>query len=292
MDVVRIVKRITGERKVGHAGTLDPIATGVLPICFGQATRVMDFVIEGTKGYRAEVVLGVATDTFDATGKPLSTQDPSFVSEAQVQETLKSFRGEIEQVPPMYSALKKGGERLYDLARAGMTTPLAPRKVRVMRLELLEWDPPSLILEIECGRGVYIRSLANDFGQILGCGAHLKGLVRFRAGPFDMEGAIGLPQVEQAVDEGWWQELLYPPDYVLGHLNAAVVLDPMEKALAQGQQVPLATALRGTLSHGELCRVFSHDGRFLALVRYDKSRGVWQPFKVFAGLHSLGGAVA
>ncbi|MFN3975258.1 MAG: tRNA pseudouridine(55) synthase TruB [Dehalococcoidia bacterium] len=281
MDAVRRVKRLTRERSVGHGGTLDPLATGVLPVLFGQATRVMDILIEGRKVYRGVVRLGITTDTYDVTGRVLATADPSGVSQEQVGAVLQRFLGTITQVPPAYSALKQEGEPLYRRARRGEEVQPKPRRVRVFRLDILAWTPPTFVLEIECGRGVYIRSLAHDIGQALGCGAALEALERLQAGPFRIEDGIALDAFAQAVAEGTWKSLLYPPDYVVRHLKAAILGPGAARLASQGQDIPLGR--RGLLlaQHGELCRLYTQDGRFLALARYDSSKGRWHPEKVF-----------
>lgn len=282
MDVVRQVKRLTRDPKVGHGGTLDPIAAGVLPILFGNASRTMEYLIDSVKVYHAEVVLGVTTDTLDASGTIVATRDCSLVTREAAEKALAAFRGSITQLPPAYSAVKHEGQRFYEMARAGQEPPRKPRRVDVMRLEVTEWAPPSLSLEVECGRGVYIRSLAHDLGEALGCGAHLQALIRLQTGPFRAENAVTLETLERAVADKEWEPLLDPMDFVLSHLPAAVVLKPMVLAICRGQQVPLAAHKRNALKHGELCRVYSPDGQFVALVRYDRSVGLWQPVKVFA----------
>jgi tRNA pseudouridine55 synthase len=282
MEVVRRVKRLTRERTVGHAGTLDPLATGVLPILFGQAARVMDIIIEGRKVYRAVVRLGVATDTYDVAGRVVATADPSGVTREQVERALQGHTGALLQTPPAYSALKQGGEPLYRRARRGEEVRPKARRVQVFRLALLDWKPPDIALEIECGRGVYIRSLAHDIGQALGCGAALVALERRQAGPFSIEGAVSLEAFSQAVAEGGWRDLLYPPDYVVRHLKAALLGPALARMVSHGQDVPLGR--RGLLlaHHGEVCRLYTEDGRFLALARYDSSKGRWHPEKVFS----------
>jgi tRNA pseudouridine55 synthase len=277
MDVSRLVKRLTGERKVGHGGTLDPMASGVLPILLGQATHMMDYLIEGTKGYEAQVLLGVETDTLDATGKVTRQADASGITRAKVEAALQGFRGAIRQVPPMYSALKRGGERLYEMARAGVEVPREPREVEVFHLQLLAWEPPTFTLMVECGRGVYIRSLARDLGEALGCGAHLTALVRHRTGPFTLEDAVA----PEELTGGSWQGLVYSPDFVVSQLRAAVVGRPAEGFLRHGRQVALGRRGELLALHGEMCRVYSLDGRFLALVRFDRPTGLWQPIRVF-----------
>jgi tRNA pseudouridine55 synthase len=189
-SVVAAVKRLAGERRVGHAGTLDPDATGVLPVCLGQATRIIEFFTDTTKTYRAVIELGIATDTYDASGKITQRSDPSKIDRAMFESALVSFRGAIRQTPPMYSAVKQRGQPLYKLARAGVTVERKPRPVTVHRLELIAWQPPSATLEIECSKGTYIRSLAHELGQTLGCGAHLKNLMRTRSGIFDVKNSV------------------------------------------------------------------------------------------------------
>lgn len=281
MDAVRRVKRLTRERSVGHGGTLDPLATGVLPILFGQATRVMDILIEGHKVYRGVVRLGITTDTYDITGRVLTAVDPSGIGREQVEAVLQRFVGTITQVPPAYSAIKQEGEPLYQRARRGQEVQPKPRRVRIFRLEILAWAPPTFTVEIECGRGVYIRSLAHDLGQALGCGAALEALERRQAGPFRWEDAVILDAFAQAVAEGTWKTLLYPPDYVVRHLKAAIVGPAGARLVSQGQDISLGR--RGLLlaQHGEMCRIYTQDGRFLALARYDSSKGRWHPEKVF-----------
>ena len=195
-SVVACVKRICGERHAGHAGTLDPLATGVLPICLGQATRVIEFLFDETKTYRAQVELGITTDTYDSTGKVLRTADPSGVSREMIEKALVKFRGSILQTPPMYSAVKHQGKPLYKLARSGIEVERKSRPTQIHSLEIIDWQPPVVTLDIVCGKGTYIRSLAFDLGEALGCGANMKSLIRLRVGPFNIEDALTLPQLE------------------------------------------------------------------------------------------------
>ena len=223
MDMVRLVKRLTHQKKVGHGGTLDPIATGVLPICLGQATRMMDQLIDSTKLYQTEIILGITTDTFDIAGTILEEKDISSIDLEVIENTLNNFRGTIYQVPPMYSALKKHGTRLYEYARAGMEIQRSPREVKVLNIKIEKWNPPILNLQIECGRGVYVRSLAHDLGQSLGCGAHIKTLMRLRTGPFSIEHAISPEDLESHSKSDTWTQCLLPTDYVIKHLRIATV---------------------------------------------------------------------
>jgi len=276
-SVVALVKRLSGERRVGHAGTLDPAATGVLPVCLGQATRIVEFLVNTTKTYRAEIELGVATDTFDASGTVTYCADPSSIDLDKLQSALSSFRGSIRQTPPMYSALKHRGQPLYKLARAGVNIERRSRPVTVHHLELVSWQIPFAALEIECSKGTYIRSLAHDLGQALGCGAHLKNLVRTRCGIFDIKNAVSLDQLEEAFRKENLQAYLYPIDSVIRDMPSVVVDEVAEAALKNGNSI----AIVDSLDTGKLCRAYSPNGRFLGILRYLHDKGLWQPKKVF-----------
>ena len=276
LDIVTLLRRWSRQQHIGHAGTLDPEATGVLPICLGQAARVSPFIVAASKTYQAELELGVSTDTYDAEGKVTKRVDHSHITREQVEGLFPSLSGTILQKPPMYSALKHQGERLYKLARAGITVEREERKVEVFRLELLQWHPPFLTIEVDCGKGTYIRSLAHDLGESLGCGAYITRLVRLRCGPFNITDSLTLPQLEDAFCHNYWQDFLYPMDTVLEHWIAAIVGEEKERAISNGQ--PLA--LNMSDDEGR-CRAYSIDGRFLAVLRFLPHERVWQPEKVF-----------
>jgi len=282
-EVVAAVRRLSGERRVGHGGTLDPEATGVLPICLGQGTRVVEFLAEAKKTYRAEIELGISTDTYDATGKVTGRGDTSALTREEVEAAAASFSGLVEQIPPMYSAVKYQGVPLYRWARAGVELPRTAREVEFFRIEILEWQTPLLTLEVECSKGAYIRSLAHDLGEKLGCGAHLRNLVRLSSGPFHISDAVTMSRIEDAFREGWWSELIYPIDVAVLHLPAMTVGDDDERAIINGR--PLWLAQEEGPSEG-VCRAYSHSGRFVAILRYDEARGCWQPRKVFAERNS------
>jgi len=277
--VVSLLRRLSGEPRVGHAGTLDPDATGVLVLCFGQGTRIIEFLAQARKTYQAEIELGITTDSYDASGKVVQTSDPSFVTEGQVEQALHSFLGSIEQIPPMYSALKYKGKRLYRFAWEGIEVPREPRSVQVLGLELLGWQPPIITIEVECSAGTYIRSLAHDIGLALGCGAHLRKLVRIKSEPFHISEAIPLPFIEQAFCHGYWQRFLYAVDEVLLGWEAAILSQESEAMVRNGRSIPLASTGLSAQSVNR-CRAYSTDGRFLAVLRQeDKDR--WHPEKVF-----------
>jgi len=293
-SIVALVKRLSGERRVGHAGTLDPQATGVLPICLGQGTRVIEFLFEATKAYRAQIELGVATDTYDAWGQITQKRDPSGISREQLESALASFHGQIQQTPPMYSAVKYHGKPLYQLARAGIRVERKSRPTKIHSLELIDWQPPVATIDVVCGKGTYIRSLAHDLGRALGCGANLKGLIRSRCGLFDINDALSLPQLEDAFRHGYWQHFIYPVDTVLLHYTAIVVNDATARTVSNGSPLVLNN---GDSGHGDeypehhspaspdsekRCRVYTGDGCFLGVLSFNPERGQWQPEKVFS----------
>ncbi len=292
-SIVAMVKRLTGERRVGHAGTLDPQATGVLPVCLGQGTRVIEFLVDATKAYRAQIELGVATDTYDASGRITQKGDPSGISQDQLAAELTSFCGLIQQTPPMYSAVKYHGKPLYELARAGITVERRSRLAKIFNLELIDWQPPVATIEVVCGKGTYVRSLAHDLGQTLGCGANLKSLIRLRCGPFDIKEAVSVPQLEDAFRYDYWQRFVYPIDTVLLDWTAMVVSDDMGRIIRNGCPLVLENndSGKGTgyieqditkrSSLGDRCRVYTPDGSFLGVLYFNPEKGQWQPKKVF-----------
>lgn len=280
MEVVRRIKRLTGQKKVGHAGTLDPQATGVLPICFGQATRVMEYLVDSPKSYMALVQLGVTTDSYDAMGQVTETRDASHITEQDISAALEKYRGVFPQVPPMYSALKKDGERLYNLARAGKEVDRPPRDVEIYDLKITQWTPPEVRLEMQCGRGMYVRSLAYDLGVDLGCGAHLKELTRLHTGPFDISTSVTMDQVEEACQDGTWRSLLFPVDFPLLKFKAAIVQRDKEEAIKRGQGIYLGLPPKIAPAN-DLYRLYSVDGEFLALLHPGKARGLWHAQKLF-----------
>jgi len=218
-DVVSRVRRIFGTRKVGHTGTLDPFATGVLPVAVNEGTKAIPFLDEGLKGYDALLRLGVKTDTLDMTGRVLHVADGTAVSRDRLEAVVESFVGEISQVPPMFSAIKRDGQPLYKLARKGQEVERQPRRVRIKTLEILSVSLPLVALRIVCSRGTYVRSLADDMGAALGCGAALQELRRTASGPFDIASSVTLEGLEEAVREGRAEALCRTPYAALGHLD-------------------------------------------------------------------------
>jgi len=274
-DLVVWVRRGTGVKKVGHAGTLDPAAAGVLVLCLGPATRLSEYVMGSPKTYVARVHFGVETDTYDAEGA-VTAQDSRPVTRAEVEAALDRFRGEIAQVPPMVSAIRQGGRRLYELARAGQTVERAARAVTISRLVLTAWEPPVAVLEIDCSPGTYIRSLAHDLGQALGCGAHLTALTRTAAGEFRLEDSHTLEALGALAQAGRLEEVLLPPETALTALPVIVITPEQEQAVRFGQTITLDDA-----PDAEMAQARDAVGRFIAVMR-PVEPGVWRPKIVFA----------
>jgi tRNA pseudouridine55 synthase len=276
-EAVVTVRKLSGQRKIGHAGTLDPLATGVLLMCLGKATRVSQYLMDSHKVYRATVRLGVSTTTHDQEGE-ITARSSVEVERAQVAATLMQFMGTTDQVPPAYSAIKVQGKRLYDLARQGVAVSVPPRKVDVYRLQIIEWAPPFVTLEIECGPGTYIRALARDLGKALGCGAHLSALCRTQSGQFSVEQAVGLDTLRSAAATGGITCYLHPLDAAFAHLPALHLDAETAYRLALGQAIPDSGAL---IDHDQ-ARAYAPDGQFVALVSRVEADPRWQPLKVFA----------
>lgn len=214
-NVVSFVRRQLNMKRVGHTGTLDPAAVGVLPVLIGNATKLSDLIMADEKKYTARVVLGVITDTDDTTGEVIEKREVS-VTEEQIKESVKSFVGEIEQIPPMYSAIKVEGQKLYQLARKGVEIERKPRKITVYSIDVYDFDGESFMMDVHCGKGTYIRSLCRDIGESLGCGATMDTLERTMSGIFTKENSYTFEQIEEAVKNGTVAEMIMHPETVLG----------------------------------------------------------------------------
>ena len=285
MEALRQVKRITGQRrKVGHAGTMDPLARGVLPVCFGQATRLMEHVVDGNKLYRMVVRLGATTQTYDSEGTPEPVRAPDYVTEEMVAQACLPFIGTIDQKPPMFSAVKVGGQRLYKLARAGVEVEREARQVDIFDIRLVEFNLPFFTLDVECGRGVYMRSLAHDLGMALGCGGYVTDLERQYSAGFSSDDGVTPEALEAAVEEAGdvegWMRHIQPLDCVLRRYRAVTFSGPAEKQLRNGQDVATGR-LAFQPGYLEQFRAYGLDGRFVALVRHNRQANTWQPEKVF-----------
>ncbi|MDX2138718.1 MAG: tRNA pseudouridine(55) synthase TruB [Chloroflexota bacterium] len=270
-DVVARVRRTFGVRKVGHAGTLDPLATGVLVICIGGATRLSEYVMHATKRYTAQVYFGVTTSTYDAEGEAVQTRDASHLNRDMITEALNRFVGDIQQVPPIYSAIKVGGRKLYDIARAGETVELEARSVTIERIDLLNWQPPVATIDVTCNAGTYIRSLAYDMGEALGTGAHLASLRRTQSGTFLIADAA---EPEVIFSDALWRERLVPAHVALAGWRHVMLDEAQSDIMAHGGSVAHEDA-----PEGELALAYAPGFRLLAVVRGES--GLWVPQKVF-----------
>lgn len=270
-DVVEGVRRALGVRKAGHTGTLDPMATGVLPVCLGEATKLVPFLTEEDKVYEAEATLGEDRDTQDKTGIVVAVGDFRPVREADVQSLLPRFIGRIDQVPPMHSAVKVGGERLYALARRGQTVERAPRSVVVHALELLLFDPPRFALRVRCSKGTYVRTLAHDLGHALGCGAHLSALRRLQSGRFGLDRAVSPDELASWAREGRRDAIashLVPLAEALAGMPAVRLDAALEARARRGERLAAADVLASgasSLADGGRLRLLGADGSLVAV---------------------------
>jgi tRNA pseudouridine55 synthase len=273
-DMVYALRRGTGERRVGHAGTLDPLATGLLVLCVGTATRLSEYLAGKDKRYTARVRLGQTTTTYDAQGE-VTVETAVLPGRDAVEAALSQFRGPQLQVPPQFSAIKRGGQKAYEAARRGQALELEARPVEFYDLALVDWQPPECTLAVHCSAGTYIRSLAHDLGQRLGCGAHLSGLRRTASGSFRVEEAVTLEVLNAAFAAGDWQRYLRPADAALADWPKVNLSGEETARLARGQAVPMGQ------ESGDWARAYSPAGEFIAVVRADPAAGVWRPHKVF-----------
>lgn len=262
-DAVAKLRGILRFRRIGHAGTLDPMAQGLLVMLLGKATRASEYASGAEKEYIADFILGVETDTQDTTGNVLA-EAPVDVTENQLQQALSSFEGGYDQVPPMYSAIQKDGMRLYDLARKGKEVERESRFIALPLLELLSFDPPRGKLRVRCSKGTYIRTLCHDLGQRLGCGGAMSALTRVQAGDFSLEDALTLGEVEQLVKEGTLQQHILPADRLFASLPAVTLTEEGAKRARNGAHAAQKHLLTGAIPPVDsLCRVYTPEGEFL-----------------------------
>jgi tRNA pseudouridine55 synthase len=282
---VKAVRRLFGGAKAGHTGTLDPFATGLLPVCLGRATRLSRFVASSDKTYRAVVAFGMATDTYDATGTALAPPVPVTLNRDALCRELEGFRGEQWQTPPPFAAKKIGGQRMYRLARAGVAITAPPIKVRIVRLELLDAEDERIHIEVEVSSGTYIRSLAHELGIRLGVGAHLAELRRVAVGPFHVEDALGLDALAERCRTGRWAEVVLDPAVALAHL---VLLRLSERGAAhasQGRRVSSADWVvpAGGVDPGVPCRLVGPRGELLGVGIRSENGADIRPIVVLTG---------
>lgn len=285
-DVVAVLRRTLKTKKAGHTGTLDPMATGVLPVCLGEATKLVPFIIDGDKTYETTVRLGASTDTQDRTGKVVAEAPvPATLTRDALESVLARFRGEIDQAPPMYSAIRVDGKRLYELAREGKEVDRTARRVTIHSLELLDFAPPDLKVRVRCSKGTYVRTLGNDLGEALGCHAHLTALRRVESAGFSIGQAVTLDELTRMGREAVAAKVL-TLSQALGGLPAVVVPSPLVPRLTQGQRLPVAELKVAAGEDGERVRMVSSTGDLLAVAEW-KSAGL-QYLRVLAAPPAAG----
>lgn len=283
-DVVAKVRKLLQQKRVGHAGTLDPAASGVLPICVGQATRVAEYLSESGKAYTATITFGIVTDTYDAEGEVLHSTDASSLTRSHIETILPRFTGPQMQLPPRYSAIKLQGQPAYKRVRAGEEITLEARPIEISHLQLLEWQPgiqPRIIVTVECSKGTYIRSLAYDLGEQLGYGAHLSALVRTRSGPFSLREAVTLEMVSEAISQQTIQDVLLPTDRVLQDYPALYLDETTTAHVLHGNAFQIEAANAHLAPSPTLARVYDDKGHFFAIAVWNEQQERWQPKKVF-----------
>jgi tRNA pseudouridine55 synthase len=273
-EVVQIIRRGTNIRRAGHTGTLDPRASGVLVILIGPAVRLSEYVSASDKRYQAVIRLGANTDTYDSDGQVTKT-NPIDVTEEQFETELKKFIGEIEQTPPPYSAIKMQGRPAYAMAREGEEVEMQPRIINVFSLDVLEWAPPEVTVDVHCSSGTYVRSLAYELGEKLGCGAMLSGLRRTKSGRFTLKDAVPLRKLIESFDSNSWYKFVIPAAEALAEWSALTLNNEQVEAIRHGHRIS------GEGKAGEMVRGITEQGELVALLEFDETTKEFQPRKVF-----------
>lgn len=281
-DVVAKLRGICGQKKIGHTGTLDPDAEGVLPVCLGNATKVCDMLTDSDKEYEAVLLFGVETDTQDTTGTVLAEKSTEHLTEELVLETIKSFVGPQKQIPPMYSALKVDGKKLCDLARAGVTVERKARDITVYDIDVISIELPRVTMRVKCSKGTYIRTICHDIGQKLDCGGAMEHLTRTKAAGYELCQARTLSEIQQMKDDNKLSEIIQPIDAVFGDYPALLVNAIGHRMLMNGNALTIDHLTSVELEHyTSLCRVYDKDGVFCAIYKYYPEREVFKPEKMF-----------
>ena len=274
-DVVAKLRGICNQKKIGHTGTLDPDAEGVLPVCIGNATALCDMLTDKTKEYETVMRLGIATDTQDTSGAVLTEKDVN-LNEADVVSCIESYTGDIEQIPPMYSAIKIDGKKLYELAREGKTVDRKARPVTIHSIEVLSVELPRVRMRISCSKGTYIRTLCHDIGESLGCGACMESLLRTRSGQFRIEDAVKLSTVQEWADEGSLESRLISVEEMFSDCGSLRVTPEEDKLLHNGN-----TIRRDGADSDKRVKVYDSQGIFYGVYDYDAKRKIYRPYKMF-----------
>ena len=281
-DVVAVLRKVVGQKKIGHTGTLDPDATGVLPVCLGRATKVRELLTDHDKTYEALLLLGKTTDTQDISGEVLEERDPGDLTEEEVRSCIESFIGEYDQIPPMYSALKVNGKKLYELAREGKTVERKSRKVQIHGIRILEMNLPHVRMEVDCSKGTYIRTLCHDIGEKLQVGGCMEELERTKVGRFLKEDAVTLDEVRQKMEQGEGAELFTPLDQIFAELPAVTVTDAKAWMSYNGNDLPERFLLeKEAWTDGQEVRVYDSRKNFIGLYQYRAPKKLFHIKKMF-----------
>lgn len=279
-DVVAKLRGITRQKKIGHTGTLDPDAEGVLPVCLGKATKVSELLTEKDKTYRATLLLGLVTDTQDITGNVLRRCAADALTETRAEEAIRGFIGEYDQVPPMYSALKVNGKKLYELAREGKTVERKARRVRIHDIRIVSMDLPRAEIEITCSKGTYIRTLCHDIGERLGIGGCMETLVRTRSGPFRIEESYRLEELQEKTEKGELSQTLIPIDVLFSQYQKVQIRQELEARLKNGNPFSIP-GMQTRFSDQEYVRVYDSAGDFAAIYKYIQENRQFRTVKMF-----------
>lgn len=272
-DVVAKLRGIVGQKKIGHTGTLDPDATGVLPVCLGKATKLCDLLTDKNKTYEAVLLLGKTTDTQDITGEVLEEKSTEALTEEKVREAIEGFIGDYEQIPPMYSALKVNGKKLYELAREGKVIERKARPVKILDIQILEVDLPKVRMEVSCSKGTYIRTLCHDIGEKLGCGGCMESLIRTRVSTFRIEDAKTLDEIETLKQEGKLAELLVPIDAMFPSYPKIAVKDDWKAFAKNGNPLDLKMLKEACGQDEETqVRLYDESGKFIAIYQWKEKK--------------------
>lgn len=281
-DVVAVLRKVVGQKKIGHTGTLDPDATGVLPVCLGRATKVCELLTDHDKTYEALLLLGKTTDTQDISGEVLEERNPGNLTEEEVCSCIESFIGEYDQIPPMYSALKVNGKKLYELAREGKTVERKSRRVQIHGIRILEMNLPHVRMKVDCSKGTYIRTLCHDIGEKLQVGGCMEELERTKVGRFLKEDAVTLDEVRQKMEQGEGAELFTPLDQIFAELPAVTVTDAKAWMSYNGNDLPERFLLeKEEWTDGQEVRVYDSRKNFIGLYQYRAPKKLFHIKKMF-----------
>jgi tRNA pseudouridine55 synthase len=278
-DVIGFLRKVSGIKKIGHAGTLDPGAVGVLPVCIGNATKAVEFMMEKDKVYRSELKLGITTDTQDAYGDITGRHDVKVTAE-EIKAVIKSFEGRYDQMPPMHSAIKIGGKRLYELARNGISVERKSREIEIYSVDIIYIKEDKVLFDVSCSKGTYIRTLCADIGNRIGCGGHMSFLLRLKAGNFDISSAVTLEEISDWANKGSLEEKLINVDTIFDDFNKVVLDEFDEKKLMNGAFIHYD---KGIFKEFDTVRLYNEGNSFIALGEFILSRGnlVLKSKKVF-----------